>query len=129
MLKFLDLRDTTGRQSSIAIVDGTGSGTMAVRIVGVLAHGAEFTLGEFDRFAREYLEIRRTMPEESGPLYRVGHNDRGSPFAAFKSAEAASEFIGGYLRRDDPEGVDAGDYYIDGPPEGAPEPDDVQDGA
>ncbi len=117
MLKFLDLRDTTGRLSSVAIVDGTGSGLVAVRIVGVLPHGAEFTLEEFDRFARAYLEARDAMPEPEAPRYVVGHNGRGGPFAAFKSADDASAFIGSTLQRDDPEGVAAGDYYIDGPPE------------
>ncbi len=114
-IKFIDLRNTTGRASSVAIVDGTGSGTAAVRIIGALVHGDEFTFREFDRFAEKYLEVRRAMPEEPWPLYRVGHNDRGGPFATFRTAEAASEFIGSTLRRDDPDGVDAGDYYIDGP--------------
>ncbi len=131
MLKFLDLRDTTGRASSVAIVDGTGSGIVAVRIVGVLPHGAEFTLGEFDRFARSYLEARDAMPADPGPLYYVGHEGHGGPFAVFRSAEDASEFIGSDLRRNDPEGVDAGEYYIDGPvpnPEADLDPDDVQGG-
>ncbi len=114
MLKFIDLRNTTGRASSVAIVDGTGSGTAAVRIIGALAHGDEFTLEEFDRFACEYLEVRAAMKAEP-PIYRVGHNDRGGPFAAFRTAEDAAEFIGSTLRDRDPEGVDAGDYYIDGP--------------
>lgn len=57
-IKYIDLRDRTGRQSSIGLVDGGGTFHEGVLIVGVLAHWTEFSFDEFDRFARAYLEAR-----------------------------------------------------------------------
>ncbi len=57
-IKFIDLRDTTGRQSSIGLVDGKGASPAGVEIVGVLPHMTAFTFEEFDRFARAYLAAR-----------------------------------------------------------------------
>ena len=52
---FIRLRDTTGR-TSFVLVDYD-----SVEIVGVLPHGTKFTVEEFDRFCREYLESVRAF--------------------------------------------------------------------
>ncbi len=57
-IKFIDLRDRIGRQSSIGLFDGKGASAAGVEIVGVLPHRTAFTFEEFDRFARAYLEAR-----------------------------------------------------------------------
>ncbi len=63
-IKFLDLRDRTGRQSSIGLVDGKGASAAGVEIVGVLPHMTAFTFEEFDRLARAYLEARGYSVDE-----------------------------------------------------------------
>ncbi len=120
-IKFLDLRDRTGRQSSIGLADGKGTGPPGVEIIGVLPHMTAFSFEEFDRFARSYLEARgysMTAPggDDSGPVaFIVGNEYTGEHLAVLGSLAEAEEYLAGVARDIDPAGVDAGHYFIDGP--------------
>ncbi len=46
-LQFIDIRDTSGRQSGFNVLDGK------VTVRGVLRHGAEFTCAEFLELAKQ----------------------------------------------------------------------------
>ena len=99
-IQWINLRDETGRQSSIGIYDGKGSGSEGVQIVGTLHHCAEFSLAEFDRFVRVYLAARGyDVPDRIDPDDVQGSN--GSP------VDDALDLLGRHLQGDDNSAHDA----------------------
>ncbi len=47
--------------------------------------------------------------------YIVGRHETGKRLAGFQTLSQAEKYIAGTLYGADPEGVERGDYYIDGP--------------
>ena len=46
--------------------------------------------------------------------YKVGRVDGTGPVIGFLTLAAAEDYVATYLTANNPEGVDNGDYYIDG---------------
>lgn len=98
-IKFVSLRDETGRQSSVGIYDGEGSSSEGVQIIGNLPHCTSFTLEEFDRFAFNYLEARGYDMKGPGETDDAKGGNGGA-------IDDALDVLGRHLQDDDNSGHD-----------------------
>lgn len=102
-MKFIDLTDVDGHKSSLSLSEKTEK----VTVLGVLRHGAEFRFSEMDRIVADYREIRRP--------FTVGHQPTGVILGRFVREIEASCWLRNFAGTVDPDGLERGDYYIDGP--------------